>query len=251
MPPRTNASTNHPSSAPPRPPPPLPATALNEELLDCPNQDANTNKLVFRVCSQKPAKTPADTVELTRNAIRASFNVDAVDLLPMGQPRTMRLWDGSQGHAQLVQACFPANTNATAFMRHGRELLHWCTDHAAVPGMGVFRIYMDCKLTPWQSRARAAQAGLMRDLQHQFRNHRANIGIYWQGHRIKVTLRCPPPQPQPQPGPSHQPRPPTNIFPANTNRTTILSWISDHAPNDFQVPPVPSTPARPCHPANH
>ena len=245
LPPPTNASTNHPPSTPPRLPPPPPVTALNEELLDRPNQDANTNKLVFRVCSQKPARTPADTVELTRNAIRSSFNVDAVDLLPMGQPRTMRLWDGSQGHAQLVEARFPANTNATAFMRHGRELLCWCTDHAPVTGMGLFRIYMDCKLTPWQSKARAAQAGLMRDLQHQFRNHRANIGIYWQGHRIKVTLRCP------QPRRSHQPRPPTNIFPANTNRTTILSWISDNAPNDFQVPPVPPTPARPSHPANH
>ena len=236
-------NTNPPSSVPAPPPPP--PTTHNEELLDRPNQDANTNKLVFRVCSQRVARTPADAMQLVRNAISASFHTDTVDLLPMGQPRTVQLWDGKQGHAQLVQARFSANTNATALMRRGRDLLDWCTDHAPDAGMGAFRMYMDSKLTPWQSRTRAAQAGLMRDLVHQFRKHRANIGIYWQGHRIKVTLRSS------QPNSSHHARPPSNVFPTNTSRATILSWITDHAPNDFKVPPVPSTPARHSTPANH
>ena len=29
-------------------------------------------------------------------------DTDTVDLLPMGQPRTVQLWDGKQGHAQLA-----------------------------------------------------------------------------------------------------------------------------------------------------
>lgn len=231
-----NTTTPVQPPAPP-PPPPRPPSQLNEELIDRPNQDANTNKLIFRICSEKAPRAPSVTVDLARDAIRTTFNIDAQDLLPIGQARPVRLWNGAQGHAQLVEARFPANTNAIAFMRRGRDLLRWCTDHAAVPHLGPFRIYMDSKLTPWQARTRASQAGLMRDLLHQFRDHRAHIGIYWQGHRIKATLRS-------QATGAHQARPPTNIFPANTPRATILSWITDNAPADFQVPPVPPTPAR-------